>query len=196
MNVRAKHINRRFFANRSMVKIFNKTHRSVPKQLHYLIYPRLVISSSVAKLRSCLAQLDDSTVDLAKMSIYSELTIPEHMRPEVDVERAKSIENIQESNTLMPETDEYEPVCLSSMRKARDEDLKRRLEESNKLVQRLSDRKKELRALIFGNKLLVFIPFPTKPFAKLEYTSSKFPFKALDCAGNELKPIDINGDNN
>ena len=78
----------------------------------------MVISSSIAKLRSVLAQIGYSTADLAKMSIESELTIREHcdsIRQQVDIARETAIENFfNASQVLMEELDAYERDCLSN----------------------------------------------------------------------------------
>ena len=76
------------------------------------------ISSSIAaKLRTSLTQLGDSTSELTKMSIESELTIREHcdsVRRQVDIARELAIESIhKESNALMTEIDAYERECCS-----------------------------------------------------------------------------------
>ena len=77
-----------------------------------------VISSSLAKLRSLLAQIGDSTGELTEMPFDSEWRIREHcdsLRRDVDIARETALENIHKaSNTLMSEIDAYERDCLSS----------------------------------------------------------------------------------
>ena len=74
-------------------------------------------SSSIAAMRSKLAQIGDSTAELTKMSVESELTIQEHcdsLRQQVDIARETAIESIHKaSTTLMSEIDAYERDCLS-----------------------------------------------------------------------------------
>ena len=68
-------------------------------------------------MRTSLTQLGDSTSELTKMSIESELTIREHcdsVRRQVDIARELAIESIhKESNALMTEIDAYERECCS-----------------------------------------------------------------------------------
>ena len=77
----------------------------------------MVLSSSIAKCISLLAQIGDSTSDLSTMFIESEWTIREHcdsLRQRVDIARVTAIENIHKaSNTLMVDIDAYEHNCLS-----------------------------------------------------------------------------------
>ena len=74
----------------------------------------------------------------------------------------------------------------------RDEDLSLRLDEANKLLNELRDRKKVLKATVFGFKLASFIPSGDVSLGELVYTTFKVPFKTNDIASNELKPIDVN----
>ena len=68
-----------------------------------------------------------------------------------------------------------------------------RLNEANKLAQELSDRKKEFKAAMFGNKLASFFASPsigeTFLLGELVFTDIQLPFKSLDIA--ELQPVDI-----
>ena len=68
-----------------------------------------------------------------------------------------------------------------------------RLNETNKLAQELSDRKKEFKAAMFGNKLASFFASPsigeTFLLGELVFTDIQLPFKSLDIA--EFKPVDI-----
>ena len=72
----------------------------------------------MAKLKSQLAQLDDSIAELNKVSIESELTIRDHfdsMRQQVDIVRETAIENLHKtSNALIIEIDAYERECMSA----------------------------------------------------------------------------------
>ena len=83
-----------------------------------------VISSSIAKLRSFLAKLEDSTAELTKVCIASEWRIREHcdsLRQQVDIARETALESIHKaSNTLMSEIDAYERGCLSSWTEAKE----------------------------------------------------------------------------
>ena len=183
-------------------------------------------------------QIGDSTSDLTKMSIESELTIREHcdsVRQQVDIAREIAIENLHKaSNTLMTEIDAYERECLSSWRAAKestqnviesvrkrmrafqseqraylqcvfevagDDELLLRLNEANKLAQELSDRKKELKAAMFGDKLVSFVAFPSSLseaslLGELTFAHFQLPFKKLDFASAELKLVDFGTDNN
>ena len=77
-------------------------------------------SSLITKLRALLTKISDSTAELTKMFIKSELNIGEHcdsLRQQVDIARETALENIHKaSNTLMNEIDAYERECLSSWR--------------------------------------------------------------------------------
>ena len=67
------------------------------------------------------------------------------------------------------------------------------MNEANKLAQELSDRKKEFKAAMFGNKLASFFASPsigeTFLLGELVFTDIQLPFKSLDIA--ELQPVDI-----
>ena len=82
-----------------------------------------VISSSLAKLKSLVAQIGDSTGELTEMPFESELKIREHcdsLRRDVDIARETALGNIHKaSNTLMSEIDAYERECLSGWRAAK-----------------------------------------------------------------------------
>ena len=130
----------------------------------------------------------------------------------------------RESNTLMRKIDTYERDCLSSWAEAKEstevtvEDVSKRMRASiaeqqaflhsvkrrddelilqlnnNKLAQELSDRKKELKAVMFGNKLASFIAFPSMgltSLGELAFTDMQLPFNHLDMASAELKPVGI-----
>ena len=69
-----------------------------------------------------------------------------------------------------------------------------RLNVVNKLSQELSDRQKELKAVMFGNKLASFIASPSisnMSLGQLTLTNIQLPFKSLDIISNEFQPIDI-----
>ena len=72
----------------------------------------------MAKLKSQLAQLDDSIAELNKVSIESELTIRDHfdsIRQQVDIARETAFENLHKtSNALIMEIDAYERECMSA----------------------------------------------------------------------------------
>ena len=74
-------------------------------------------------------------------------------------------------------------------------ELTLRLEEANKLAQELSDRKKELKAAMFSDKLASFSTFPSIDEAflvgELTLAHVQLPFKKLDLAIPDLKPVDI-----
>ena len=82
------------------------------------------LSSLIAKLRSLLAQIGDSSADLVKVLDVSEWNINEHcdsLRQQVDIARETALENIHKaSNTLMIEIDAYERECLTSWRAAKE----------------------------------------------------------------------------
>ena len=68
------------------------------------------------------------------------------------------------------------------------------LDEANKLAQELSDRKKELNATTFGNKLALFQPIASKDdvsIGELAFVPIQPPFSTLDMASADLKTIDI-----
>ena len=145
------------------------------------------------------------------------------LRQQVDIARETALDNIhKESNTLMTEIEAYERECLSSWRAAKEsfevEDVSKRmraflaeqqaflqsvktsddelilhLEEVHKLTQELSDRKKELKAAMFGNKVASFIAFPSVEesslLGELAFTHIQLPFKKL--ASTDLKPVNI-----
>ena len=82
---------------------------------------------------------------------------------------------------------------------ASDDEVTLRLDEANKLAQELSDRKMELKAAMFNNKLASFITFPSMSIddtslGELAFSTIEIPFKALDMASNELTAIDIRVD--
>ena len=72
---------------------------------------------SIAKLKSLLTLIGDSTADLRKMLNDSDLTIGDHcdsLRQQVDIAREIALENIHKaSNALMAKIDAYEQECLS-----------------------------------------------------------------------------------
>ena len=180
-------------------------------------------------MRSLLAQIGDSTAELTKTFIESELTIRDDcdsLRRKVDIARETELENIHKASiTLMVEIDAYEQECLSSWRKVKqfnehvvedvskrmrafiavqqpflqsvhenDYDLTRRLDEAKKLAQELSDRKMELKAAMFNDKLASFVAFPSMDevtLGDLAFTSIQIPFKTLDITNNELNFIDF-----
>ena len=141
-------------------------------------------------------QLVDSTAKLTEMSIDSKLTIREHcdsLRNKVDIPR--------EITTLMPETDGYERVCLSSLAKPEesteqvvkqradlqrvqlsDEELIPRLNEANKLLKELSDLKSYLKAAMFGNKLASFVLSGDSSLGKYIFTPTPPKFHSRQWA--------------
>ena len=82
---------------------------------------------------------------------------------------------------------------------ASDDELTLRLDEAKKFAEELSDRKMELKAAMFGNKLASFVAFPgiddtLVSLGELAFSTIKIPFKTLDIANNELTPIDVRVD--
>ena len=73
--------------------------------------------------------------------------------------------------------------------------LLRRLEEANKLAQELIDRKKELKAAMFVNVLLSFIPNGDASRGKLVFTTIKLPSKTRATTNTELESIDVSAAN-
>ena len=69
------------------------------------------------------------------------------------------------------------------------------LAEAKELVQELSDRKKELKAAMFGNKLASFNALTTSMseacLGELQFAHIQLPFDKVDFASTELKPVDI-----
>ena len=70
------------------------------------------------------------------------------------------------------------------------------MDEAKKLGQELSDRKKELKAAIFDNKLASFNAFPYSgaSLGELTFANIQLPFKKLDYDSTELKPFYIDTD--
>ena len=72
------------------------------------------------------------------------------------------------------------------------------LDEANKLVQELNDRKKELKAAMFSNKLASFIEFPSigeaSLLGELAFTHIQLPFKKLGIDNTALQPLDTRVD--
>ena len=71
------------------------------------------------------------------------------------------------------------------------------LDEANKLAQELSNRKKELKAAMFDNKLASFIAFPSihdVSLGELAFTDIQLPFKKLQFTSTELKLVDARSD--
>ena len=67
------------------------------------------------------------------------------------------------------------------------------MEEARKLAQELSDRKKELKAAMFDNKLASFHAFPSigeASHGELTFALIQLQFKQLDIASAKLKPLD------
>ena len=171
--------------------------------------------------------MDDSFVELTKMSIESELTIEEHcisLRQQLDIARETALENIHKASiTLITEIDAYELECLSGWRavkestehavedvskrmrallaeqhaflqsvQERDDELTLRLDEANKLAQELSDRKKEFKTAMFGNKLASFTAYPSDvSLGELTFTHITVPFKKLYFPTKELKQVNM-----
>ena len=71
------------------------------------------------------------------------------------------------------------------------------LDEANKLAQELSNRKKELKAAMFDNKLASFIAFTSihdVSLGELAFTDIQLPFKKLHFVSTDLKPVPIQRD--
>ena len=76
----------------------------------------------------------------------------------------------------------------------REDKLMLHLDEVNKLAQELSDRKMELKAAMFNDKLASFVAFPRideVTLGELAFTNVQIPFKTLDIANADLNLIDI-----
>ena len=78
----------------------------------------------------------------------------------------------------------------------RDDEMTLRLDAANKFAHELNDRKMELKAAMFGNKLASFITIPSigdnlVSLGELAFSTIEVPFKTLDIANNEPTPIDI-----
>ena len=68
------------------------------------------------------------------------------------------------------------------------------LDEANKLAQELSDRKMQLKAAMFNDKLASFIAFPSMDdvyLGELAFSTIKLPFKTLSITNTDLTPIDF-----
>ena len=75
-----------------------------------------------------------------------------------------------------------------------DAELILHLDEAKKLVQELSDRKKELKASMFNYKhasFTAFLDMGEASLGELTFTDMQLPFKKLDFSSTELKPVDI-----
>ena len=171
----------------------------------------MVTSSSLEKLRSILAQLGDSTAELTKMPIESELTIGEHcdsLRLKVDIARETALENIHAaSNTLLTEIDTYERECLSSWRSAKEstehvvEDVSKRVRafivEQHAYLQRVQERDDELTSLHLdeANKLAQELNNRKKELTASMFGSKHASFNAFpgfdDVSLGELTFTDI-----
>ena len=78
--------------------------------------------------------------------------------------------------------------------KSSDDELIVYMYEAKQLAQELSDRKKELKAAMFDNKLASFNAFPSIGDAflgELAFTYIQLPFKKLDISSREITPVDI-----
>ena len=100
-------------------------------------------------------QIDDSTAELTKMSIASELTICDSLRQKVDIAKETALEDIRNaSNALMIEIDAYERECLSHWKAAKEsnehvvEDVSKRMRaffaEKHAYMQSVHERDEEL----------------------------------------------------
>ena len=111
----------------------------------------IAISSSLAKLRSLLAQIGDSTAELTKTLNKSEWIIREHcdsLRHNVDIARETALENIhKESNLLISEIDAYERECLSGWTKAK-ETTKNVVEDVSKRMRAFLDEQQEYMQIV------------------------------------------------
>ena len=80
---------------------------------------------------------------------------------------------------------------------ARDDEMILRLEKARKLAQELSDRKKELKATMFNDKLASFTAFSddfdgdASLLGELTFPHIQLPLKHLDIASAELKRVEI-----
>ena len=109
-----------------------------------------------------------------------------------------STENVVESvskrmSAFLAEQDTY----LQRVRRRDDGDVKLQLDATNKLAQELADHKKELTAAMFDNKLASFYASPSYSEAslgELAFAHFRLPFKKLDIASSELKPVDVRSD--
>ena len=71
------------------------------------------------------------------------------------------------------------------------------LGEANKLLKELNDRKKQLKASMFGNQLASFNAFAStdeSSLGELTFTQVQLPFAKVDFASSELKALDIRAD--
>jgi predicted nucleic acid-binding Zn-ribbon protein len=87
-------------------------------------------------------------------------------------------------------------ALLQSVQKTSDEadEIRLQLDEANKLVQKLSNRKRQLKSFMFGNRLALFQAFPSiddPPSLLGEFTHIQLPFDKVDFTTSELKPADI-----
>ena len=65
------------------------------------------------------------------------------------------------------------------------------LDEANMLAQELGDRKKQLKAAMFDNKLASLSVFPTIGLGELIFAHVQLPFNKVDFASSEFKSLDI-----
>ena len=83
---------------------------------------------------------------------------------------------------------------LQSVKSSDEELTALHLDEASKLAQELSDRKKELKAAMFNDKLASFITFTSMAEAsllgELSFTDITLPFKKLDISTSGLKAVD------
>ena len=106
----------------------------------------------------------------------------------------ESTENVVEDVSKRMRAFLAEQHAFLQSAKARDDELTLRLGEANKLAQELSDRKKELKAAMFNDKIASFIALPSigeASFGELSFTGITLPFNKLDLSTNELKAADI-----
>ena len=84
---------------------------------------------------------------------------------------------------------------LNKNLQASETELQLHLDEADKLAQELTDRKTELKAAMFGNKLASFNAFPITADAtslgELTFTNVQLPFKSLNIAGTKFKSMVI-----
>ena len=145
-------------------------------------------SNSIATFRQRLTQKVDIAWEQAPETIH----------------KASSMSDIDESECLSCWTTvkKYTQATLEDVSKwmraffvkqhvKSDVEMLRRLEEVNKLAQELIDRKKELKAAMFVNVLLSFIPNGDASRGKLVFTTIKLPSKTRATTNTELESIDV-----
>ena len=105
-------------------------------------------------------------------------------------------EDVFASRVILFHTRTVMPMfVLNKNLQASETEFQLHLDEADKLAQELTDRKTELKAAMFGNKLASFTAFPSTADAtslgELTFTNVQLPFKSLTFAGTKYKPMDI-----